>query len=405
MASPEIHDVYACRVASTLRGMRSPHFSARAACWTGFLVTGTVSATWAARIPAVQERLDLTPGGLAVAVLGIEGGALLGLPLGAAVVSRLGTRASLPLAFLVYAPGLLFPAVAPSLVWLTVGLAVWATANSVLDVALNAEGVVLERHYERPLLSSLHAAQSLGLLSGALSATIAAAAHVGLLLHFGMIAGLGTVVGVLAAVPLSSSRSARPVAVRPSRSLLQLGAVAFCAFLIDGVASNWIAVHLTSAHGATKGVAAASYLVFTAALVLGRLRGDWLTRTCSPQAVIRLCGLGTVLGGATVVLAPSGSVAFAGWAAVGLALAPLAPTVLGAAPRVGRNSGPVAIAGVTSLGYLGSFSGPPAVGALAQLSDLSTALVLLPVIGATAVLRARGAVEPSRTSLRRSRRV
>jgi hypothetical protein len=39
---------------------------------------------------------------------------------------------------------------------------------------------------------------------------------------------------------------------------------------------------------------------------------------------------------------------------------------------------------VTSIGYLGSFTGPPLIGALAQLSDLSTALALL-VVAATVV--------------------
>ena len=71
---------------------------ARAATTAVFFVTGFVVAAWATRIPAVQQHLGLSPGGLAVAVLGLEGGALVGLPAGAALVARLGSRASLRLA-------------------------------------------------------------------------------------------------------------------------------------------------------------------------------------------------------------------------------------------------------------------------------------------------------------------
>lgn len=83
---------------------------ARAATTAVFFVTGFVVAAWATRIPAVQQHLGLSPGGLAVAVLGLEGGALIGLPAGAALVARLGSRASLRLAFAVYPTAL--PAVA-----------------------------------------------------------------------------------------------------------------------------------------------------------------------------------------------------------------------------------------------------------------------------------------------------
>ena len=102
-----------------------------------FFATGFVSATWAARIPAVKEHLGLGDAALGVAVLAIEGGALAGLPLGAALATRLGARRALQAAFAVF-PAALFAAVlAPTLAWLAAWLAVWACGNSVIDVAMN----------------------------------------------------------------------------------------------------------------------------------------------------------------------------------------------------------------------------------------------------------------------------
>jgi fucose permease len=371
---------------------------ARAGTWAAFFVTGVIAATWAARIPAVQDRLDLSPGGLAVAVLGIEGGALLGLPLGGAVVAGRGSRWGLRVGFAVYTPGLLVAALAPTLAWLALGLGTWAAANSVIDVALNAQGVELDRRYGRPVLSSLHAAQGVGLLVGALTATGAAALGIALLGHLGVVASVGLAVGLAATLPLlreATGQREGGVLARPNRGLLLVGAVAFCAFLIDGAATNWIAVQLRAEHDAGQGLAAAGYLIFTAAVVLGRLQGDSLATRFSRAHIVRACGLVTAAGTAVVVLAPNVTLALAGWAIVGLAVAPLAPTVLGAAPDVGGTQPPAAIAAVTTVGYLGSFTGPPLIGALAELGGLSTALVLLAIVGIAAALLARHALPAS----------
>ncbi|WP_434056940.1 hypothetical protein, partial [Pseudonocardia lacus] len=94
--------------------------------------------------------------------------------------------------------------------------------------------------------------------------------------------------------------------------------------------------------------------------------------------------------------APGPFAALAGWALVGLAVAPLAPAVLGAAPRVCDGPAPTAIATVTTVGYLGSFTGPPLVGALAGPGGLSGALLLLVAAGAAAALLARWALPRER---------
>jgi MFS family permease len=91
-------------------------------------------------------------------------------------------------------------------------------------------------------------------------------------------------------------------------------------------------------------------------------------------------------------LAPVLPLALAGWALVGLAVAPLAPITLGAAPDRAAGPAPAAIAAVTTVGYLGSFTGPALIGGLAELADLSAALLLLAAAGAAAALLARVAL-------------
>ncbi|MGY1787387.1 MFS transporter [Geodermatophilus sp. SYSU D00698] len=360
-----------------------------------FLLTGLLAASWAGRVPAVQERLGLSPGGLAVAVLAVEGGALLGLPLGSALVTRRGSRAGAALGLAGYAPLLSVAAAAPSLPWLAAALAGWAAANSVVDVALNAQGVALERRCRRPVLSGLHAAQGVGLLAGALGATAAAAADVPLGVHLGAATAAGLVAGGPATRLLlrEPPAPARPRSAGSRRGLLGLGAVASCAFLVDASATQWVAVHLRADHGAGPGLAAAGLLAVTAALVVGRLPGDRLLLRCRRAAVVRGCGLAVAAGAGLAALAPTAGWALAGWALVGLAVAPLAPVVLGAAPDAPHRGGagipaPAAIATVTTVGYLGSATGPPAVGVLAEGVGLSAALVLVVLAGLAAAVLA-----------------
>jgi MFS family permease len=373
---------------------------ARVATAVVFFVTGFVVAAWATRVPAVQERLALTPGSFAVAVLGLEGGALVGLPVGGALAARLGSRSSLRLGFAVYPAALVGVALAPSLAWLAAALAAMAAANSVVDVAMNAQGVELERRYRRPILSGLHAAHPLGMLAGGLGGTAAAAAGLAVQQHFALAAAAGLVAGLAATGPLVTEprRPRQPLLARPGGRLLLLGLIAFCAFLLDGAASNWSAAHLHNDHAASPAMAAAGFSALTAALAMARLAGDRLIARLGRLRVVQVSGAVAAAGSTVVVTAPAAPLALLGWAILGAGLAAIAPAVLGAAPSATSLPPPVAIAAVTTLGYLGSFTGPPLVGALAEVTGLSAALILLVAAATLPVLLARRACgDPSST--------
>jgi MFS family permease len=398
-----------------------------------FVLTGLVSATWAARIPAIQEQLALSAGALGLAVLGLEGGAIAGLPAGGALVTRRGSRAVLRLGFAAYPLALIAVALAPALVALAAALAAMAFANSLVDVAMNVQGVALERSERRPLLSRLHSGHAFGVLAGGLGGTAAAAAGLPVGAHFAVVAAVAIVIGQAAAALLveegatdasGGDERARRLAAdaetagglggpggyergrgaprRPvDRRLALLGAVAFCAFLLDGGAFAWIAVHLRS-EGAGPGLAAAGFTAFAFALALGRLPGDRLVERYGRGAVVRGGALLAAAGIAFALVAPAPAIAIAGWAALGAGLAPLAPGVIGAVAGASATPAPQAIAGVTTIGYFGSFSGPPLIGALAGPLGLTTALGLMVAVALTAGLLAGPALPGARRSAPRA---
>jgi MFS family permease len=361
---------------------------------TLFFLTGLVSASWAARIPAIQEQLQLSAGELGVAVLGLEAGAIAGLPAGGALIARRGSRTALRAGFAVYPLTLPAVALAPGLATLAASLAAMAFANSLVDVAVNVRGVELERRRGVPVLARLHAGHAFGVLAAGLGGTAAAAAGLAVAAHFALVAGGALLVAQVAAGSLAHEPAAgrRPGLALPGSRLALLGALAFCAFLLDGAAFAWIAVQLRTALDASPAVAAAGFTAFAVALALGRLASDRLVARRGRIATVRAAAALATAGIAAALLAPGPGVAVAGWAAFGAGLAPIAPAVLGAAAGAPALAPAVGIAAVTTVGYLGSFTGPPLIGALAGPLGLSAALGLMLVAAVSAGLLARPAL-------------
>jgi hypothetical protein len=347
-----------------------------------FFVAGAIPAAWATRTPAIKERLDLSAGELGLGVLGLEAGAVLGLPAGGLLVAHVGSPTGLRAGFAVFPAALVAVAIAPELVTLALALAAMAAGNSVVDVAMNSQGAELERRCGRPVLSTMHAGHPFGLAAGGLAGAGAAALGVTVVAHFAVAAALGVVVGLTATRRLvrEAPPPRRRAFVRPSGPLLLLGVVAFCAFLVDGAAYNWSAVHLRSERNAGPSLAAVAFLVLSLGLAVGRLAGDRLVARFGRERVIRDCGLVAAGGAALAVAAPTIPLGLAGWAILGLGLAAVAPTVVGAAYETNSGAPSVPVATVTTIGYLGSFTGSPAIGAVAELSTLSAALLLLVVV-------------------------
>jgi hypothetical protein len=99
--------------------------------------------------------------------------------------------------FPLLAATLVLPGLAGSLVALFLSLFVLGLASGALDVAMNAQGIEVERHVARPILSGLHGLWSVGLGLGAGVAALAAAIDADPLEHFAVVAALLAVASVV----------------------------------------------------------------------------------------------------------------------------------------------------------------------------------------------------------------
>jgi MFS family permease len=367
--------------------------AARSAVTTIFLLNGLLFGSWAARIPAVRDRLGLADGELGLALAFVAVGSIAAMPVAGLAAARFGSRRATRVSFAATCAATAALPFARSLAVLCLLTLIYGASMGSLDVTMNAHGVAVERRYARPILSGFHAAFSLGGLLGAALGALAAGAGLDARAHLA-VAGLAA-----AAIGLVRSRrflpgdedasdSAEPLLVRPPRRLWALGTLAFACLLIEGASADWSGVYLNSELGTSAATAALGFTAFSVTMTLGRLLGDRLVARFGPAAVVRAGGLLAGVGFATALVAAHPVAAMAGFACLGAGMSPVVPVVFRAAGTVRGMAAGVGLAAVSSTGYLGFLVGPPLIGSVAELVGLPTALALLvllsTVVGALA---------------------
>jgi MFS family permease len=372
--------------------------SPRAAVGLTFFLNGALYGAWAARVPAVQDRLGIGDGELGLALAGIAVGSLAAMPAAGAWSVRAGSRRPTRLALLGACVTTPLLALAPSFGTLIVATILHGAVMGALDVAMNAHGVTVERGMGRPVLSGFHAAFSIGGLVGAATGAVAAGAEVDPRVHLLAAGALAAAVGLPATRTLlpghTDSTEEGPRFARPTGVLWALGAAAFCCLLAEGAAADWSAIYVDDDLGADPGLAGLAFAAFSLTMTAGRVLGDRLTARFGAVALLRAGGLlgGAGLGAALAVAHPAA--ALVGFACLGAGLSTVIPSVFRAAGTVpGVPAGP-GLAAVTTVGYAGFLAGPPLVGAIAEVSSLPVGLAVVSALAATIAVLA-GAARPA----------
>ena len=351
----------------------------RLAVGTAFFVHAAIAGSFAGRVPAIKHTLDLSDATLGLALFGAAFGTLVGGRLGGFLAARFGPRRVVRLGIPLFATLLVCTALAGSLAVLAGVLFVYGVVAAAVDVSMNAEGVVVERAYARPLMSGFHGLWSVGLLAGAVVAIGAAALGVRPAAHFTFVAVSVVVASarLLAGLPrrtVTPADDARPD--RWSVAVVVLGLIAFCSFFAEGAAADWSAVFLHDRADAGAGLAAAAFASFCLAMAAARLAGDALAARFGPVRLARAGSLVAAAGLGLALLVPVPVVGLVGFALLGIGLGPVVPTVISAAGGARLGSTEQVVSRVFTIGYTGSVVGPAVIGFTAEHVGLRRALII-----------------------------
>jgi MFS family permease len=369
--------------------------SERVGVAAAFVIHATVSGTWAPRLPAIKASLELSAGMLGSALVGLAIGLLAGTRLAGAPVDRFGSRPVMRVGFPILCAALVLPALARSAATLFLALLALGLASGILDVAMNAQGVEVERHRRRPLLSGLHGLWSIGLGAGAGIAALAAGIGADPLLHFAVVAA------VLIAASLLLMRGLLAAPARPQQSveagdsgwtpaLVLLGVLAFCSFVGEGSASDWSAVYLTQELDASAALGAVAFAAFAVTMAIARFAADPLRARLGNVTLVRGGSLTAAAGLGLGLLIHEPAAGIAGFALLGLGLAPVVPIAFSAAGELDPRATGRLVGRVATLGYVGSVAGPIMIGWLAEATSLRTSLGLVVVLSGLIAVAAPG---------------
>ncbi|MDE3176857.1 MAG: MFS transporter [Pseudomonadota bacterium] len=359
-----------------------------------FFANGFGFGGWSATIAPMQRALALSNGELGLLLLMLALGAVSFMPIAGALGPRLGGTGTVSIrAGLAFCVCFALAALAPGAGALALaGLALGAS-NGLMDVTMNAHAADVERAWAKPIMSSFHAAFSVGGLVGASFGAALLAAGGGwrtVLLGLGLFAA-----AMIAGAAAGLSPGERPKTTQspfgwPPRALVGLAGVALLCFIIEGAMIDWDGVYLVSL-GVAPAVAPLGYAAFAATMILGRLFGD--------VTIARIGRLPAVFGGAALAAAglalaslwPALIPAALGFALVGAGLSNVVPALF--SESAAHASSPArGIAAVATAGYSGLLAGPPLVGAIASVADLRiafAALAAMSLLAAALAARAR----------------
>ena len=350
----------------------------RLATFSVFMINGAMIGTWVAHIPWLQDHLGISKATLGLCLLCMAAGALISMPVTGHVLDRRPSAAVTRASALVFCLMLPLPLLATSPYMLAGILFVFGAVNGVMDVAMNAHGVALERELPKPIMSSLHGGWSLGGFAAAGTVVIAATAGVDPRVE-SLAVGVALWVAALWVTRRLGSASAHSKSATgfalPSRAVILIGGLCFLAMMVEGGIADWSGIYLRHDIGASTAVAAMAFTGFSLGMAVARLSGDFLNERLGAGKLLRI-GMALVaitLGAVLLIgeIVPS----VIGFALCGLGIANAVPLLFSAAGRLEPPS--PSLAAAFTLGYTGFIVGPPVIGILSDTVGLPKTFVLL----------------------------
>ena len=351
-------------------------------------------ASWAPLIPFVKIRLAVGDDTLGLLLFCIAAGSMLVMPVAGRGISTFGCKFVILVCTATFTLTLLLMMLASTVWQLAATLLVFGAVNGLLDVAMNAQAIIVERESRQPKMSGFHGFYSIGCVAGA--------GGVSLMLWAGLapIQAVGLVVMLIALFALHASGHLLGRRVMDSGDcggafqalshpgVLFIAVLCFLVFLIEGAMLDWSAVFLHMERGLDKSQSGFGYTLYAIAVALSRFYGDRLVNAYGRQRLLMLGSACASAGLLLIVAIDLPVVTLAGFILTGMGLSNMVPILFSAAGNQTDVPSNFALSAVTLIGYMGLLSGPALIGYVANQWSLtaafSAAIVIMLFICASA---------------------
>lgn len=339
-----------------------------------FSTAGLTGASMMVRLPEVRQILGVTTSQLGLVLLSFAVGAMTGLIAVGKFIAKRGTRRGIVIGLVLWFLGTASMVAAlgiQSVTFFVVGGLLSGFGAGWVDVGMNVDGTEIEKRLARSAMPKMHAAFSIGSLTGAGLGTVSIILGIHIVVQMALLATICFVLPILWAKNLPTghgihleehnTKASGPVF---DKLVFLLGIGILGMTVAEGAGNDWLTIGLVDDYLASATDAGIGYAVLVGSMTLVRFFGGGLTDRFGKAFTLRLTGLLGILG--LVLLIAKFSI-FTAWLGAGLwgagvALAfPLFLSAAGELPNPAKK-----VAAVSSFGYAAFLVGPPLLGFVGQ---------------------------------------
>lgn len=350
-----------------------------------YFCMGLSFASWASRIPDIKTKLHLSEAELGSILLALPIGQLITMPVSGRLVTKYGSRTILSFSILLYAVELTNIGWATQMWQLALALFIFGIVGNMSNISVNTQGILAEKIYDRPIMTSFHGVWSIAGFTGALIGLMMMNLKLTPRQHFFIVAALVFIIVFTARRYLIPGTSApaekKKFFSRPEGVLVQLGIIAFCSMAAEGAMFDWSGVYFKEVVKAPHSLVILGYASFMIMMATGRFAGDRIIARLGRKKLLQISGIFVLTGLMISVLFPYLITSVIGFIIVGWGVSSIIPTVYSTAARATKIGPGMALASVSSIGFLGFLLGPPLIGYIAQLASLRYSFAVVALFG------------------------
>ena len=357
-----------------------------------FFMHGLCFASWASRIPGIQEKIKLSDAALGGVLFALPMGFFVSLPFAGWLVGKAGSKKVVVAAAVLYSLSLFAIGTSSNVVQLVCSLFSFGFFANMLNISMNTQAVVVEALYKKRLMATFHGLWSLAGFAGAAIGTWLIGRNIQPLNHFIFICMAFLVVNALCAFYLVKkdqiTPEKRPIFAMPDKPLIKLGLIAFCSMMAEGAMFDWSGIYFTKVVRVDQQLTGIGYTTFMIAMAGMRFLADGLSGRFGLKRILQASGSLTTAGLLLAVICPVMIPSLFGFFLIGLGVSSVVPMVYSAAGKSKTLSPGTALTAVSSLGFMGFLIGPPIIGFIAETTSLRVSFLAITLMSVSVVVLA-----------------
>ncbi|HAX96033.1 MAG TPA: MFS transporter [Prolixibacteraceae bacterium] len=353
-----------------------------------YFCMGLCFSSWASRIPDIKTALNLNDAMFGTILFALPVGQFLMMPISGKLVTRYGSPRILTFSLPAYGICLVNVGFVQAGWQLAIALFLFGLAGNLCNIAINTQGIAVEKIYNRSIMASFHGGWSLAGFTGALIGLVMINLRMEPHWHFIIVVLLVWTIVLMnhrylvpTTTDVRKELPKRKFFTKPDRLLFLLGVIGFCSMASEGAMFDWSGLYFKDVVKAPASLVILGYTSFMIMMAAGRFLADTIVSKIGRKKLMQICGVMISGGLFTAVLFPYLVPSTIAFMIVGLGVSSIVPSVYSAAGRHPDVPPGIALATVSSVSFLGFLMGPPLIGYIAELAGLRYSFALIGIFG------------------------